>query len=170
MESVESPNTFTLRRSHSGWSLLTSINSVVQTGVKSAGCEKRMAQASRFHSRKDSILPAVVSDAKSGAMSPIRRDIVVSSSVLWLLFQSERFRTATNNLKRVPGFHVLPHAQHVRVLFHRGVLRLLLSKILELLLSRPKCEFVKVGGLLTSGWKLLILNFDLRNTSRLHYL
>ena len=45
-------------------------SSVVQTGVKSFGCEKRMAQPSPIHSWKR-IAPAVVSAVKSGATSLI---------------------------------------------------------------------------------------------------
>jgi hypothetical protein len=48
---------------------------VVQTGVKSLGCEKRMAHLSPIHSWKR-IFPSVVSAVKSGASSPIRTDMI----------------------------------------------------------------------------------------------
>ena len=46
--------------------------SVVQTGVKSAGCEKRMAHLPFFHSWNESHVPIVVSALKSGTMLPRR--------------------------------------------------------------------------------------------------
>jgi hypothetical protein len=42
-ESTETPITLVLRFFHSGASCATAPNSVVQTGVKSRGCEKMMA-------------------------------------------------------------------------------------------------------------------------------
>src|SRR5262245_9813149 len=50
-------------------------SSVVQTGVKSLGCENRIAQPSPIHSWKRTV-PCVVSAVKSGASSFIRSDIV----------------------------------------------------------------------------------------------
>src|SRR5262249_4975176 len=50
-------------------------SSVVQTGVKSLGCENRIAQPSPIHSWKR-IVPCVVSAVKSGASSFMRRDMV----------------------------------------------------------------------------------------------
>ena len=44
------PITFTLRLSNSGLSLATVPSSVVQTGVKSFGCENSTAQLSPFQS------------------------------------------------------------------------------------------------------------------------
>ena len=49
-------------------------NSVVQTGVKSLGWEKRMAQPSPIHSWKLTG-PWLVSAEKSGAVSPTVRDM-----------------------------------------------------------------------------------------------
>src|SRR5690606_2755375 len=54
-------------------------SSVVQTGVKFFGCEKRTAQPSPIQSWK-LIGPAVVSAVKSGAISLIRRLMVSSLS------------------------------------------------------------------------------------------
>ena len=48
--STERPMTFTLRVSNSGFSLATVPSSVVQTGVKSLGCENSTAQLSPFQS------------------------------------------------------------------------------------------------------------------------
>src|SRR5262245_46598802 len=50
-------------------------SSVVHTGVKSLGCENRIAQPSPIHSWKR-IVPCVVSAVKSGASSFMRRDMV----------------------------------------------------------------------------------------------
>ena len=68
------PMILQLRRSNSGLSPATLPNSVVQTGVKSLGCEKSSAQPSQIHSWK-LIAPRVVSAEKSGATSLIRSDI-----------------------------------------------------------------------------------------------
>lgn len=69
--STERPMTFTPRSSKSGLSLATVPSSVVHTGVKSLGCEKRMAQSPCFQSWK-LMVPCVVSVVKSGASSPMR--------------------------------------------------------------------------------------------------
>ncbi len=69
--------TFTLRLSNSGFSAATRPSSVVQTGVKSLGCENSTAQLSPFHSWK-LIVPSVVSAVKSGASSPRRMAMGVS--------------------------------------------------------------------------------------------
>src|SRR5215475_8258298 len=79
--SAERPMTFTFRLSNSGFSLAIYPSSVVQTGVKSFGCENRMPQESPSHSWK-LIVPWVVSAVKSGADSAIRNDMVVSSKEL----------------------------------------------------------------------------------------
>ena len=70
--SIERPIGLTFRRSNSGLRRATYPSSVVQTGVKSRGCEKRMAQASPIHAWK-LIRPSVVSAVKSGAVSPSLR-------------------------------------------------------------------------------------------------
>src|ERR1700754_870714 len=66
--------TLTLRLSNSGLSFATVPSSVVQTGVKSLGCEKRMAQPSPIHWWK-SMVPWVVLAVKFGASELIRRDM-----------------------------------------------------------------------------------------------
>src|SRR3954463_15748623 len=63
---------FTFLRSNSGFIFAIYPSSVVQTGVKSLGCENRTAQESPIHSWKR-IVPSVVSASKSGAVSPMRR-------------------------------------------------------------------------------------------------
>src|SRR5260221_1994196 len=75
--STERPITFTLRFWNSGWSFAMYPSSVVHTGVKSFGCENRMAQPSPIHLWK-SIEPWVVSAVEVGASSFIRRDMRIS--------------------------------------------------------------------------------------------
>ena len=70
-ESTESPISLVLRLSNSGLALENAPSSVVQTGVKSLGWEKRIPQLSPSHSWK-LIVPSVVSAVKSGAVSPSR--------------------------------------------------------------------------------------------------
>src|SRR2546421_11676541 len=70
VESTERPMTFTFRRSNSGLIFAMYPSSVVQTGVKSFGCEKRIAHEFPIQSWKR-ILPSLVSASKSGAVSPI---------------------------------------------------------------------------------------------------
>ena len=65
------PMTLVPRLLHSGWSLAVAPNSVVQTGVKSAGCEKSTHQESPMNSWK-LIGPMLVSAVKSGTLSPMR--------------------------------------------------------------------------------------------------
>ena len=69
--STLSPMIFTLRLANSGCSFAMEPSSVVQTGVKSFGCENRIAQPSPIQSWKW-IVPCVVSAVKSGAVSLIR--------------------------------------------------------------------------------------------------
>src|ERR671930_22778 len=78
VESTESPMILTLRLSNSGLILAMYPSSVVQTGVKSFGCENSTAQESPIQSWKR-IRPSVVSASKSGAVSPICNAIVPSS-------------------------------------------------------------------------------------------
>src|SRR5262252_8730015 len=80
--STERAMIFVLRLSNSGLSFAMYPSSVVQTGVKSFGCENRMPQESPSHSWK-LIVPWVVSAVKSGADSAIRNDMEVSSEELW---------------------------------------------------------------------------------------
>src|SRR5215210_1414411 len=72
--STERPMIFTLRRSNSGLIFAMYPSSVVQTGVKSFGCEKSTAHESPIQSWKR-ICPWVVSASKSGAVSPSFRAI-----------------------------------------------------------------------------------------------
>src|SRR5687768_3498488 len=64
------PMIFTLRRSNSGLIRAMYPSFVVQTGVKSFGCETRIAHGSPIQSLK-LIVPSVVSAVKSGAGSLI---------------------------------------------------------------------------------------------------
>src|SRR3546814_11923334 len=66
---VCSSDLFTLRLSNSGFSFATSPSSVVQTGVKSLGCENSTAHLSPIQSW-NLIGPSVDSCVKSGAVSP----------------------------------------------------------------------------------------------------
>src|SRR5258708_6473803 len=72
--STLNPMTFTFRLSNSGLSFATAPSSVVQTGVKSFGWEKRTTQLLPAHSWKW-MGPAVESCVKSGAVSPSCTDI-----------------------------------------------------------------------------------------------
>src|SRR4051794_27824249 len=69
--STDTPITFTLRLSNSPLRPATAPSSVVQTGVKSFGCENRIAQLSPFHLWKSSF-PSVVSAVNLGASSLMR--------------------------------------------------------------------------------------------------
>ena len=94
-------STFAPRRSNSPLIRAISPSSVVQTGVKSLGCENSTPQLSPSHSWKDSG-PSVVSAVKSGASSPSRRTglvvvvvmVVPSSSVADICRCRERSRGA----------------------------------------------------------------------------
>src|SRR3954463_16112895 len=68
--STERPISLTPRLSNSGFSLASAPSSVVQTGVKSLGCENNSAQLSPIQSW-NLIFPSVVSASKSGAVAPI---------------------------------------------------------------------------------------------------
>src|SRR5205807_10398855 len=70
------PMTLVLRLSNSGLIFAMYPSSVVQTGVKSFGCEKRTAQESPIQSW-NWIFPSVVSASKSGAVSLIWRAILI---------------------------------------------------------------------------------------------
>src|SRR5436189_5452547 len=70
VESIETPMILTPRLSNSGLILAIYPSSVVHTGVKSFGCENRIAHESPIQSWKR-IRPSVVSASKSGAVSPI---------------------------------------------------------------------------------------------------
>src|SRR6516164_8732823 len=77
--STDKPRILTPRLSNSGLSRAIVPSSVVQTGVKSFGCENSTAQLLPIQSWKR-ILPSVVSASKSGAVSLICRAINTS---LW---------------------------------------------------------------------------------------
>jgi hypothetical protein len=66
---MERPMIFTLRLSKSGLTFAMYPSSVVQTGVKSFGCENSTAQESPIQSW-NLMWPSVVSASKSGATSP----------------------------------------------------------------------------------------------------
>src|SRR3984885_10124048 len=82
------PMTLAPRLANSRSSPATAPSSVVQTGVKSFGWEKRTAQLSPIHSWKW-IVPCVVSAVKSGATSLIRSDIFDLPSVSYAHFVFE---------------------------------------------------------------------------------
>src|SRR5919201_4745617 len=88
-ESTERPMILTLRLSNSGLIFAMYPSSVVQTVVKSFGCEKSTAQESPIHSWKW-MRPSVVSASKSGAVSPI-----CSAIFLLLLYLAGRRYEAT---------------------------------------------------------------------------
>src|SRR5262249_1723418 len=71
---------FTPRRSNSGLIFAMYPSSVVQTGVKSFGCENSTVQESPIQSWKR-IGPSDVCASKSGAVSPIVRAKLFSSLV-----------------------------------------------------------------------------------------
>src|ERR1041384_3493855 len=73
--SADRPMILVLRLSNSGFIRAIVPSSVVQTGVKSFGCENRIAHWSPIHSWK-SMGPCVVLALKFGAVSLIRRDMV----------------------------------------------------------------------------------------------
>src|SRR5471032_2932174 len=73
--STLSPINLTPRLSNSGFSLASAPSSVVQTGVKSFGCENNSAQLLPIQSW-NLILPSVVWASKSGATAPIWSAIV----------------------------------------------------------------------------------------------
>src|SRR3954449_7621346 len=70
--STLSPINLTPRLSNSVLSFAKAPSSVVQTGVKSLGCENKSAQLLPIQSW-NLILPSVVSASKSGATAPIWR-------------------------------------------------------------------------------------------------
>src|SRR5258708_40192316 len=68
--STESPISVTPRLSNSPFNLARTPSSVVQTGVKSFGCENNSAQLEPIQSW-NLTLPSVVRASKSGASAPI---------------------------------------------------------------------------------------------------
>src|SRR5690348_18392393 len=81
-ESTDRPMILTLRLSNSGLSRAIVPSSVVQTGVKSLGCENSTAHELPIQSWNLS-LPSVVCASKSGAVSPILNDMDASLRVLF---------------------------------------------------------------------------------------
>src|SRR5438309_11883049 len=75
--SADRPMILVLRLSNSDFNLAMVPSSVVHTGVKSLGCENRIAHLSPIHSWKR-IFPSVVSAVKSGASSPMRTAMFAS--------------------------------------------------------------------------------------------
>src|SRR3954454_17692690 len=73
--STLSPISLTPRWSNSPFNFASAPSSVVQTGVKSFGCENKSAQLLPIQSW-NLILPSVVSASKSGATAPIGRAII----------------------------------------------------------------------------------------------
>src|ERR1700693_5868674 len=82
--STLNPIILVLRLANSGCSPAMYPSSVVQTGVKSLGCENRIAQPSPIHSWK-LIVPCVVSAVKSGATSLIRGTVFVTGGTVAVL-------------------------------------------------------------------------------------
>src|ERR1700686_4235649 len=78
--STLSPTILQLRFSNSGCKPAMYPSSVVQTGVKSLGCENKMAQPSPIHSWK-LIVPCEVSAVKFGASSFMRNIVYLLISV-----------------------------------------------------------------------------------------
>src|SRR6476646_6994080 len=70
VESTDNPMIFTFLRSNCGFIFAMYPSSVVQTGVKSFGCENKTAHESPIQSW-NRIRPSLVSASKSGAVSPI---------------------------------------------------------------------------------------------------
>src|SRR6266487_6675922 len=93
--STDSPMILTFLLSNSGLIFAMYPSSVVQTGVKSFGCENSTAQESPTQSW-NRIVPSVVSASKSGAVSPIVKAIV------FLLFDPDRLRDCVSNGDPLP--------------------------------------------------------------------
>src|SRR4029077_20625017 len=70
------PISLTPRLSNSGFNFARAPSSVVQTGVKSLGCENSIAQPLPIQSW-NLTLPSVVSASKSGATAPIGSAMVL---------------------------------------------------------------------------------------------
>src|SRR5882757_5832678 len=87
--STLSPMIFVLRFSNSGFRRAMQPSSVVHTGVKSFGCENRIAHPLPIHSW-NLILPSVVSAVKSGTSSPIRNDMGTSRATRFCCTALER--------------------------------------------------------------------------------
>src|SRR3954468_10318029 len=86
------PTTLAPRRSNSFSRAATAPSSVVQTGVKSLGCEKSTAQPSPIHSW-NLIVPCVVSAVKSGATSLMRRDILPPGGLCLVFWSCTKSKT-----------------------------------------------------------------------------
>src|SRR5262245_12989329 len=101
--STERAMTLVSRLSNSGLSFAIDPSPVVQTGVKSFGCENRTPQESPSHSWK-LIRPCVVSAVKSGAGSAIRSDmdcVLGEVSAAWVTFVPSSLLYSTSNQRSV---------------------------------------------------------------------
>src|ERR1700685_957808 len=94
--STDNAIVFTLRLSNSLASLAVRPSSVVQTGVKSAGCENSTPQLSPSHSW-NLTGPTLDSCSKSGAISP-RRRLIVHLLKVWDILR-ERLPAAPAKIK-----------------------------------------------------------------------
>src|SRR5882724_7311194 len=90
--STLNPISLTPRLSNSGFNFARAPSSVVQTGVKSFGCENNSAQLLPIQSW-NLILPSVVSASKSGATAPIWR----------AMFDLMSFKLQMNSLVQYSG-------------------------------------------------------------------
>src|SRR5690606_33973586 len=95
--STDSAMALTPRLANSSLSLAVKPSSVVHTGVKSAGWEKRMPQLSPSHSWKR-MRPSLESCSKSGAMSPRRMLMIV---LLGSGLRDAHYAQERNEIKRI---------------------------------------------------------------------
>src|SRR3954470_22340321 len=110
---METPMSCTLRRSKSGNRRENSTNSVVHTGVKSAGCENSSTHFPFAVTSLSRSIPCVVLASKSGAGSLMRGKRVVSITSSFLLRLRLRDGGATErgrqcfreDLEYAAGFH-----------------------------------------------------------------
>src|SRR6187455_720394 len=94
--SADRPMTLALRLSNSGFIFAMVPSSVVHTGVKSLGCENRIAHLSPIHWWK-SIWPSVVCAWKLGAVSPMRSAMACSLKKAQLYRADARFCSRANS-------------------------------------------------------------------------
>src|SRR6202167_1665780 len=105
--SALSPMILQLRFSNSGCNPAIYPSSVVHTGVKSLGCENKIAQPSPIHSWK-LIVPCEVSAVKSGAVSLMRKMNCPpeAGDIIHRSFDRSRF---AGNAPRLVALGFLPH-------------------------------------------------------------
>src|SRR6478672_2504469 len=91
--STERPISLTPRLSNSGFNLARAPSSVVQTGVKSFGCENSSAQLLPIQSW-NLIFPSVVWASKSGAVVPIGSVMVLPHRIefAWELLSGRQYQ------------------------------------------------------------------------------